>query len=159
MNRYSPADIEIFVNRLYQGQPVFVVPYSYTVSFAGLTTTGTTNTQTKTLSITANADFVFMQAYYHAVLAAAGQTVSNRPIALARVLIVDTGTNEQFTNEAVDLEAFATNGSVDNTVVYPRLIQGRTALSLTATGYGPAAETYTALDLTLSGVLVRMKTQ
>lgn len=160
MNRYSPADVEVFVNRLYQGAPVQIVPYCYPMQFVNLATTGASSTQTQTLSITANADFIFMAAYYHAVfssLSPVSQTSANRPIAAARVLIVDTGTNEQFSNSPVDLEAFCMNGNIDNVAVYPRLVQGRTALTVTMTGYSNqvANEAYALIDFTLSGVLVR----
>lgn len=151
MNGYSPLDIQAFANQIYGGRPIVILPYGYPLTFTGLSQ-GTT--QTQQLSITANADFILTGVKYRASIGAA-ETVSNKTAAFVRMLITDSGTNEQFTQAAVDLENYATNGaSLAGKLPYPRFISGRTSLSVTVTNFAPVAQTY-LLDLLFEGVLVR----
>ena len=150
--RYSIHEIQSFLNQLYGGKPLVVVPYGYTLTFADLVSPGVTATQV--LSITANADFVLLGVKYRQT-ANASQTVSNKLASLYRVLITDSGSNEQFTNGSVDLEAYATNGNTDQgSLPYPRFLAGRTSLTVTVSSYSTLVST-TTLDLYLEGVLVR----
>lgn len=150
-NRYSVLEIQAFVNQLYGGRPVIIVPYGYTITFTGMTAGAT---QSQILSITANADFVMTQIKARTSDATL-QTISNKNAPYYRLLIVDSGSNEQYTNSAVDLENYSTNGNTDaGTLPYPRFISGRTALSLTLTSYTAAAGT-ASCDVFLEGVLVR----
>ncbi|MGV0999705.1 MAG: hypothetical protein ACOYBQ_10295 [Fluviibacter sp.] len=155
MQRYSFLDLQAYASALYGGRPLLMVPYAYNVTFTALAQGAT---QPQSLSITANADFILTGLKYRAQIGAA-QTVSNKTAAFVRVLIVDSGSNEQFTNAAIDLENYSTNGGDSRDLPYPRFIQGRTALSFQATNYAPTAETYTTLDLMLEGVLVRALSQ
>jgi len=82
------------------------------------------------------------------------QENSTKTAAFGRVLITDSGTNEQFTNAAVDLENYATNNGDARMLAYPRIIAGRSSLTVALTMYAPAAETI-ALDLFFDGLLVR----
>lgn len=150
MQAYSFRDLQAFAAALYGGRPLLLTPYAYTVTFSSIAQ-GATSTQS--LSITANADFILTGLNYRAGTGSA-QTVSNKTAAFARVLITDSGTNEQFTNSGVDLENYCTNGYGGRDLPFPRLIQGRTALNIQMTSYAPTAETY-AIDLMLEGVLVR----
>jgi hypothetical protein len=86
-------------------------------------------------------------------VAAAAQTVATKSAPLARILITDSGTNEQFTNAAIDLENYSTNGNIINNRPYPRIISGRSTLTVQLTSY-EASQTLN-LDLSFSGVLVR----
>ena len=150
--RYSILEIQAFLNQLYGGRPLVIVPYGYTVTFSGLVSPNATATQT--LSITANADFVLTQIKARTSDTSA-QTVSNKNAPYYRVLITDSGSNEQFTNSAVDLENAATNGNTQQGVLpYPRFIGGRTALTITLTSYTTVVATQN-IDLFLEGVLVR----
>jgi len=58
-------------------------------------------------------------------VAAAAQNVSTKTAPLVRMLVTDSGSNEQFTNVAVDLENYSTNGNIINSLTYPRIISGR----------------------------------
>ena len=150
-NRYSVMELQAFVNQLYGGRPVIIVPYGYTVTFANMTAGAT---QSQILSITANADFILTQIKARTSDSSA-QTISNKNAPYFRLLIVDSGSNEQYTNNAVDLENYSTNGNTMQGVLpYPRFIAGRTALTLTLTSYTAIVSTQST-DVYLEGVLVR----
>jgi hypothetical protein len=147
---YSIADIESFASKFYQGRPLLLTPYAYVLTFSSLAAGGSA---TQTLNITANADFIFTMLHHRANVAAAGQTVSNKTAPLARVLITDSGTNEQFTNAAIDLENYSTNGNIVNELPYPRIVSGRSTLTVQLTSY-EASQTLN-IDLSFEGLLVR----
>ena len=151
MQRYSFLDIQSFASQIYGGKPLLMVPYAYTVTFTALAPGAQ---QSQSLSITANADFILTALRYRASIGTA-QNVSTKTAAYARVLITDSGSNEQFTNAAVDLENYSTNGGDSRDLPFPRFLQGRTALTFQMTNYAPTAETYSTIDLFLEGVLVR----
>ena len=151
-NRFSVLEIQAFVNQLYGGRPTIIVPYGYTVTFEGMTAGAT---QSQILSITANADFILTHIKARTSDATL-QTVSNKNAPYYRLLVVDSGSNEQYTNSAVDLENYSTNGNsgASGILPYPRFISGRTALNLTLTSYTATAGT-ASCDIFLEGVLVR----
>lgn len=147
------ADIKAFCESWYtEGSRLIIVPYAYNVTFTALSLTVP---QTQQLNITANADFVHLQTSVRASLAGATQTVASVPLPLARLLITDSGTNEQFTAAAVDIANFATKipPYTAESHVYPRVVTGRSSLALTMTSY-EAAQT-PVIDVALIGVLVR----
>lgn len=152
MNRYSVQEIQSFLAQVYPGRKLLVVPDGYSVTF---TTVAINTSQTAQINISAVADFVMLGMAHRCVLAAAGQTVSNKPAPIGRVLITDSGSNEQFTKQAVDLENYSENGNVDKTLPYPRVVSGRSSLTVQVSNYAPAAETWTSLDIFLQGVSVR----
>lgn len=147
---FSPQEIEAFATRFYPDKALQIVPYGYTVTFTAMTAA---LSATQQLAIAANADFMLLGIRYRAHSGAL-QTVSSKSAAFGRVLITDSGSNEQFTNAAVDLENYATNGVGEKRLSYPRMIAGRSSLSIQLTMYAPAAETI-ALDLFFDGVLIR----
>ena len=152
---YTPNDIQAFVNSLYTIQPgqraPLLVPFAYPVVFTALAQGAT---QTAMLGITANADFLHLETRYHAQIGAA-QNIGNKTVAFARLLVTDSGTNEQWSNSPVDLENFCTNGYAECSTYFPRLVQGRTSLTVQVTNYAPTAETYTTLELLFAGVLIK----
>ena len=148
---YSLEAIEAFVTRYYKGQKCSIVPYGYTVSVTGL---AQGQQQTTSLQITSNADF-FLLGLNHRANVGAAQNVQTKTAPFVRMLITDSGSNEQFTNTAVDLENYSTNGNTCQSLPYPRILSGRSALTIQFTSYAPTAETY-ALDVFLEGVLVRV---
>lgn len=150
MQGFSYRDIVAFCNDVYGGRRLSIVPYGYTVTFSALAA-GASATQQQ--SITGNADFVLTEIRHRSNVAAAGQTVSNKTAPLARLLITDSGSNEQYTNNPVDLENLSVNGEGARLQPFPRWIAGRTSLTLTLTNYD-AAQTYNT-DIFLAGVLVR----
>jgi hypothetical protein len=147
---YSISDIESFASKFYQGRPLLLTPYAYVLTFSSLAAGGSA---TQTLNITANADFIFTMLHHRANVAAAAQTVSSKTAPLARVLITDSGTNEQFTNSAIDLENYSTNGNIVNELPYPRIVSGRSTLTVQLTSY--EATNTLNIDLSFEGLLVR----
>ena len=151
---YSIADLEAFASKFYQGRPLLLTPYGYNLTFSSLTA-GTSATQT--VNIAANADFIITGLHHRANVAAAGQNVSTKIAPLARILITDSGSNEQFTNSAVDLENYSTNGNIINKFDYPRIVSGRSTLTVQITSY-EASQTLN-IDIFFEGVLVRAYAQ
>jgi len=147
---FSIGEIEAFASKFYAGRPLLLTPYGYGLTFAALAA-GASATQT--LNIAANADFIALTLHHRANIAAAAQNVSTKTAPLTRILITDSGSNEQFTNTAVDLENYSTNGNIINTLPYPRIISGRSTLTVTLSNYD-AASTYN-IDVFIEGVLVR----
>lgn len=152
--QYSYSEIETFASKFYQGRPLLLVPYAYNVTFSSLAA-GASATQT--VSISANADFIVTGLHHRANVAAAGQNVSTKTAPLARILVTDSGSNEQFTNSAVDLENYSTNGNIINKFDYPRIVSGRSTLTVQLTSY-EASQTLN-VDIVFDGVLVRAYTQ
>lgn len=148
---YSISDIESFLSRFYGGRQLLITPYAYNVSFTTLTQN---STQSQVMAIAANADFLLLGVHHRASIGAA-QTVSNKTAPFVRMLLTDSGSNEQFTSQAVDLENYSTNGNIINTLDYPRILSGRSSLTVQVTNYAPTAETYTSLDIMFEGVQVR----
>jgi len=151
---YSIADIEAFASKFYQGRALLLTPYGYNLTFSSLAA-GTSATQT--VNIAANADFIITGLHHRANVAAAGQNVSTKTAPLARILITDSGSNEQFTNSSVDLENYSTNGNIINKFDYPRIVSGRSTLTVQLTSY-EASQTLN-IDVFFEGVLVRAYAQ
>ncbi len=165
-NTYSISEVQSFLGQIYGNSvpdgnggsrwvtpSLLVYPYGYSSTFLALAQNAT---QTNVLQITANADFILFGISYRAQIGAA-QTVSTKTAAFCRLLITDSGTNEQFTSQAVDLENYCTNGGDDRPLSYPRFIGGKSSLTLQLTNYAPTAETYTSVDIYLDGVLCRVR--
>lgn len=147
---FTIGEIEAFASKFYGGRPLLLTPYAYNLTFSSLAA-GASATQT--LNIAANADFIMLGMHHRANVAAAGQNVSTKTAPLARVLITDSGSNEQFMNSAVDLENYSTNGNIINKLDYPRIISGRSTLTVQLSSY-EASQTLN-IDLAFEGVLVR----
>jgi hypothetical protein len=147
---YSIADIEAFASRFYQGRALLITPYAYTLTFTTLTHA---TSQSAIINIAANADFMALQFHHRATVSGATQTVSNKTAPLVRMLVTDSGSNEQFTSAAVDLENYSTNGNIINNLPYPRIISGRSTLTVQVTSYEAAIDMN--LDVTIDGVLIR----
>lgn len=161
-SKYTISEIEGFCSRYYTKQlpdgtvvprQLSIVPYAYQAQFTALTAA---LVQTQIVNIAANADFIAFGLRNRAgVGAGVGITVNTLPVPFGRLLIVDTGTNEQFTNTAVDLQNYAPTAPFEFELPYPRIVSGRSTLSCTITCYAPAAETVTTWELSIYGVLVR----
>ena len=147
---YSIADIEAFASRFYQGRALLITPYAYTITFSALTAG---STQSQVINIAANADFMALMFHHRATVSGAAQTVSNKVAPLARILVTDSGSNEQFTNAAVDIENYSTNGNIVNDLPYPRIVSGRSTLTVQVSSY--EASVSLNLDVSIEGVLVR----
>lgn len=150
---HSISELETFAARFYPpGTRLLLIPYGYPVTFSAVAAAGT---QTQTLAITANADFIHTATAFRATIAGAVVTVSTIGAPQWRLLITDSGTNEQFTSAQMDLSNFASKGNAfSEDHPYPRIISGRSTLTLQVTSY-EAAQAY-SVDLALLGVLVRV---
>lgn len=144
-------DIEAFAARFYQGRQLLLTPYSYQTIFLALAQNGSAS---NVITMQANADFLLLGLRHRAQIGAA-QTISTITAPFVRCLITDTGSNEQFTNTSIDLNNFAPAMAVDLTLSYPRLISGRSTLQVAVNNYAPTAETYTSIELSLYGCLIR----
>lgn len=155
---FGISEIEQFASRFYGGRPLLLTPYAYITTYTALNF-GTS--QTNIINITANADFIATQFHHRAVVdTSVAQNVSTKFAPYVTILVTDSGTNEQFTNAAVDIENYSTNGNIINLLEYPRIISGRSTLTVQATNFGTAAATNCArLEVQIHGVLVRAYTK
>lgn len=137
-----------FVRDTYQiPGKINIQPYTYRVGFAGL---GAGTTQNGTLNAQATSDFILLNPYYRASVDDASPDVTP----LARVLITDAGSSNQYMDQAVDLTTFfGKPGDAEYSLQYPRIISGRSALQIQLSNYS-AALTYN-VELSFAGVLVQ----
>lgn len=154
---YSIADLESYISRFYQGRPLLITPYAYSLTYtAAQLTAGATVSQV--INIAANADFVAVGFNYRSFAATATtQTNATEDQPFVRILVTDSGSNEQFTNSAVDITNYATGQNFLQSLPYPRIVSGRSTLTVQATNY--SSNTAYGLDLSVSGVLVRAYAQ
>lgn len=145
------SELESFISRFYEGRRVLITPYGYSATFAAVAQNAT---QTQNINIAANADFIFIGMRHRMWLAAAGQTVSTKNTPIGRVLLIDSGSNEQFTQQPVQLDNFSTNDAKVLELPYPRILAGRTTLTVQYTNNSPAAESQN-IEIFLNGVQVR----
>lgn len=148
---YSIADIQSFVAMLYGGKNITVAGYVYPMTFSALAQ-GASATQQ--LGILSNADFLFLGMSHRANIAAA-QQVSSKTSPFVRILLTDSSSGEQLMSAAVDLENYSSNDGKIRAMGYPRLLQGRSSLTVTLTSYAPTAETY-SIDLAFHGAQIRV---
>lgn len=151
-NRYSVQEIQAFCAQVYEGRKLLITPNAYETVFQAVAFGGTA---TNIINVSAVADFVLLGISHRLVLAAAGQTVSSKPAPIGRILITDSGSNEQLTMQAVDLENYSDNGSGVRSLPFPRVVSGRSSLTVQVSNYAPVAETWGSLSVMLSGVNVR----
>lgn len=163
-NVYSISEIEAFCNRFYQeevpmpdgstvlrNRKLLITPHAIPTTFLNV---APGVAQNAIVTMAANADFILLGFHHRATLASA-QTAASKVCPFVRMLLTDSGTNEQFTSSAVDLEAYSSNANVVNALPYPRVLSGRTTVTMTVTSFAPIAETYAVLDIIMEGVLVR----
>lgn len=145
----SFKDIVEFVRDTYQiAGKVNLQPYTYRVGFSDL---AANTVQIGALNAQANSDFILLNPYYRASTGDATNDVSP----LVRVLMTDTGSSTQFSDQAVDLTTvFGRPNSAPFEMNYPRIIPGRSTLQIQVSNYSTAVA-YTHLELSFSGVLVQ----
>ena len=154
MSAYSIADLESYISRFYQGRPLLITPYAYNLTFTPTQlAAGATNSQV--INIAANADFVATEISFHSYSGAAATTQTNgtEDVPFLRMLITDSGSNEQFTNSAVDIGNYASRQNYMRPLPYPRIVSGRSTLTVQLTNYSTTAAY--GIDLAVNGVLVR----
>jgi hypothetical protein len=170
MNIVSMQDIERFAQRVYRdpnkldpvtGRPlplpldlIQLTPYAYSLTFTALAQAGV---QTQPLNIQANSDFILTEIAVRPNIGAV-QTATTTSEPFIRLLISDSGTNEQFTASPADVNLYASVPGINRSglsLPYPRLLTGRSSLTVQASNYAPAAETY-SFDVLFIGVLARI---
>jgi hypothetical protein len=144
------AQLEAYAGRFYGGRPLLITPYAYTVTFSSLAPAATAS---QVINVAANADFIVTEFHSRSNVSVTAQTISNMTAPFVRVLVTDSGSNEQFTQSAVDLITYTTVGNFANELPYPRIVSGRSTLTVQLSNYS-ASETYN-IDFVAMGVLVR----
>jgi hypothetical protein len=156
--------IEAYVRRVYNpsGNPaidqrIIIEPYAYPVNFLDLTA-GTP--QQTTMQIAANADFVLTDPRYQAVRDVDALTLDPDVAApLVSILLTDSGSQQQLMSTATALPTyFAHIASAAPKFMYPRIISGRSGLTIQAFNTSDVLTTpvvYPLVSLTFAGVLVR----
>lgn len=156
MMTYTPSEMLALVRELYRRPDgsipgnILLTSFGYTLTFLALAPAGVSTQQ---LNIQANGDFLITGIRHRAQLGA--QTVSTKTAPEVRMLITDSGSNEQFTNSATDLENYSQNDAKPVSLPWPRLVQGKSSLSVQVTNYS-TGDTYTTLDVFFSGILIRI---
>jgi hypothetical protein len=156
MRNYSFSEIEAFAARFYGSESrLLIVPIMYSTTFLALAQNANAS---NVITIAGNADFVLLGVHHRAQIGAA-QTQATKTAPFVRVLLTDSGSGENFMQNPVDLDAYSTNGNMDNPLCYPRIISAKSTITVSVNNYAPTAETYTTLDVVLEGVSVRKYSQ
>lgn len=124
---------EALLNR-YIARDFFVYNTVHSVVVAG-----TSNTQT--ININADSDFQIEKLTFFADIAAAGQNNSTRVIPLATVLIVDSGSGRQFSDQAFPIASLFGNGQIPFVLKQPKILSARTSISVVVANFD-AVNTY-----------------
>ena len=157
----APSELSAFIAQMYQDADAglqhrpkrVIVTKRYLATFALLAPAAT---QTAQIQIAANGDFVLTRISAQATNAGAAQTQSTGVVPQWRVQLTDSGSDEQFFNLPTDLASIANlpiSGPDFRDEPYPRVITGRSTLTVQMTSY-EAANTY-SVDFVLHGVLVK----
>lgn len=157
MDRDNYNSVENFVRRYYDPDGtnrVEIQPYAYPVTFAALLHG---ESQTATISVAANADFVATNVRFRAVDAAQG--IENNP--LIDLLLTDAGSQQQLMASRVPITTAAgviVQANDAGVLPYPRIISGRSQLIVQVFNTSDVLNTpvnYVSLSVVLAGVLVR----
>lgn len=163
MKAFSIRDLEDFACSLYRDpvtrQPLPIerlqmIPYFYTLTFAALAQNGQATQQ---LNINADSDFILIGLKMRANIGAV-QTEATSSVPFIRLLLTDSGTNQPFMSNPIDAAALCEQPYLpsERTFPYPRVIAGRSNITVQATNYSPAGgETY-SFDLVFEGMSVRV---
>lgn len=155
----SASELAAFIEQTYAMQGIdaslkkSILPKKYGITIPALAVGGTVTQQ---IQIGANGDFFLTRILFRASLAGAAQTISSVPVPNVRALFTDSGSDEQWANQAIDLSQW---GSLGGNVYawqqpYPRCISGRSTVSAQFTSF-EAANT-PVLDVTFDGVFVKI---
>lgn len=157
---YTIEDIKRYVQRYYGNARLLVTPFGYTVTFPTVpfgANPGDRPTVAQIINISGNADFLAM-GVSHTVLTD-GLIIATTPATLIESQLEDTGSNEKFSHDPIQLEAYSSNGVAEIDFDYPRFLSGKSQIKVSLTNYSgdTAADiTYTNVDVFLSGCLVRV---
>lgn len=149
--RFSISDLDRYVDEMYSGRQMFLVPYSYRALFTAVLPLSTPNV---IIEISANADFIALGLTHNSLSTEPEAAILDKSTPNCRVLLTDTGSGDPFTDRAVALQNYSQNGITPKMFPFPRFLQGRSAVNVQLTNIS-AAVTYQRIDLNLHGVLVR----
>lgn len=150
---YQLGDLMAFARPYYgvnkqTGQPrkLVIKPQIYVANFGDLLAS---TAYVQQVQIQANADFV--------LLAMAQDNSAGSAFAGTKILVTDNSSGENFTNGPVTFSNYlrqinASNGGVDHSLPYPRMLPGNSSLSVAVTT--AAAETPQDLIISMIGVHV-----
>lgn len=154
--RYQVDDINRYLNRIYKGAPLLVVPYSFVANFAVDMTAGTVSAPTgpylQFVDINANGDFLLTEVAYKVNEAF---TVGEKSAAEVSLMMRESGSKQPFTDAPVSLENYASNGVNLRDLDYPRFVAGGSQLELSLLNYG-TTQFADGLQILLKGLLVRV---
>jgi hypothetical protein len=161
----SPTELVAFVNALYavsdnadmqltgRKPNRYYATKVYNALFPALAPAAT---QTQQINISANGDFMLLRILYAANNAHAAQTVNTLIVPEISIQITDSGSDENFAITAVNINSMANlagNANKDIDLPYPRVISGRSTLTVQVNNT-EAANTYN-IEIDLVGVLVK----
>lgn len=159
---YDVLTIEDWIRRVYAAmrgindpRGIWIEAFGYPYVITSLAAVGGTNSGT--LQINGNADFVLTRISYNATLSTSTvENVGAAPVPQVTLNIVDGGSSRPFFNAAVHLNNLASApNNPGRFSPYPRFLSANTSLSVAATGVGTTAETYQRIDLLFEGMNVR----
>lgn len=134
---------------LLRAKQVIKKPFTYSTTFSNANLTAAA-TVTNQLQIQADAPFLIQAQTYAANVAAAGQTASTATYPIASVLLTDTGSGMQLSNQAVPVTSLFGNGQFPFVLPEPYLLQAKANLQVAVTN-SDAAQAYN-LTLNFHGV-------
>ncbi len=134
-----------------RNQQLEIQPYSYRLSFTDLQPGQTVS---KVLSISAQADFILVSPRYRACVETDDDTLGD-VVPKVLTLISDAGSNQQYSNDQVDISTyFGQIGRAPYDQQYPRIMNGRGAITLQITSYA-TSEVYSQIEFVFAGVLLK----
>ncbi len=139
----------MMLEQMLQSKSVVRKPFTYSTAFSSTNLTAGA-TVTNQLPIQSDAPFLVQAQTYTANVAAAGQTASSATYPIASVLITDTGSGMQMSNQAVPVTSLFGNGQFPFVLPEPLLLAARTNLQIAVTN-SDAAQAYN-LTLNFHGV-------
>jgi hypothetical protein len=153
MQGFNIADIEHYCELIYgkSRDDLYLVPYGYPLNVAALPASAQI---TRTIQLSANADFLCMGIAHFVTTASQALTVGSKFAPNIRVLLSDASSGDPFTQSAAPLESISENGLGRVFLPFPRLLQGRGAVN--AQIINDDTDTpWVNLQIYLHGVLIR----
>lgn len=156
----SPTELQEFIDRTYREAQLpantrkVILPKKYGTTFPPI---ALATTATQQIQIASNGDFFLTRISFRGNIAAAAQTVNSVPVPNMRCLITDSGSDEQWANQAIDLSQWGQNAGLGFYMdeVFPRVIGGKSTITIALTNFDAALSTV-GIDFTLHGVICKV---
>ena len=147
-NNRAIAVVQTLKQMLSVQEEPFIYSADFTTAAAQALAPGATGTVN--INIQADADFRILAGAYFADLAGAAQTDGTRVVALANVLLTDTGSGRNFMDRNVPIPSLFGTGELPFPWPMPKEMRARSTLQVQATNFS-AATTY-SFSLAFIGV-------